>query len=91
MIDEGRADRLGQLQDELEERIARLAEEEPGSDATSYRRWEGDATSGHSTGASHGEALVYLFELRMERGPIPEDEAFTLLDGWARDRGIETT
>ncbi len=35
-----------------------------------------------------GEALAYLFELRMERGPIPEDEAFELLDAWARERDL---
>jgi poly(A) polymerase len=36
-----------------------------------------------------GEALAYLFELRMERGPIPEDEAFELLDEWARERDLD--
>jgi len=30
----------------------------------------------------------YLFELRMERGLIPEDEAFELLDSWARERDL---
>jgi hypothetical protein len=30
-----------------------------------------------------GEALAFLMELRLERGPIPEDEAYDLLDEWA--------
>ena len=35
-----------------------------------------------------GEALAYLMEQRMERGPIDEQEASELLDGWARERGL---
>ena len=41
---------------------------------------------GIAPGPLVGEALAYLMELRMERGPIPEDEAFALLDTWAADR-----
>ena len=37
-----------------------------------------------------GEALAYLMELRIERGPIEEAEAFELLDAWAAERGIGT-
>src|SRR2546423_9572539 len=37
-----------------------------------------------------GEALAYLMELRLERGPIEREEALQLLDEWARDRGIGT-
>jgi hypothetical protein len=33
-----------------------------------------------------GEALAYLMELRMERGPIPEEEAADLLRTWAAAR-----
>jgi hypothetical protein len=29
-----------------------------------------------------GKALEYLMELRLERGPISEDEAYRLLDEW---------
>jgi len=36
-----------------------------------------------------GEALDHLLELRIERGPIPKEEAFALLDAWAADRGLE--
>jgi poly(A) polymerase len=35
-----------------------------------------------------GEALAFLMELRMERGPIPEDDAYAELDAWAKERGI---
>ena len=33
-----------------------------------------------------GEALAYLMEIRMERGEIPEAEAYELLDDWAAER-----
>jgi poly(A) polymerase len=36
-----------------------------------------------------GDALDALLEERFERGPIGEDEAYALLDAWARARGIE--
>ena len=36
-----------------------------------------------------GRALDFLMELRLERGPIPEDEAFELLDAWAKEREFE--
>ncbi|MGH2594887.1 MAG: CCA tRNA nucleotidyltransferase [Actinomycetota bacterium] len=86
-----RADRLAQLQDELEERIARLAEEEnleamrPPIDGRQVM-----AHLGIPPGPLIGKALAYLFELRMERGPIPEDEAFALLEEWAREREVAT-
>jgi hypothetical protein len=28
-------------------------------------------------------------EIRMERGEIPQDEAYGLLEVWAKDRGID--
>jgi poly(A) polymerase len=84
-----RARKLEQLQDELEERIARLAEEEnlsalrPPIDGGQVMKH-----LGIPPGPLVGEALAYLFELRMERGPIPEDEALELLDAWAEDRDL---
>jgi hypothetical protein len=27
-------------------------------------------------------------EVRLDRGEIPEEEAYALLDGWAKERGI---
>jgi poly(A) polymerase len=85
---ERRAAKFQVLQDDLEERIARLAEQEnldalrPPLDGRQVMDHLGIAP-----GPEVGEALHFLMELRMERGPIPEDEAFALLDGWAKERG----
>ena len=35
-----------------------------------------------------GRALAFLMEVRMERGPIDEQEAAALLDAWAKEQGI---
>ncbi len=76
--------------DELEERIARLAAEEDlkrirppldGNDVMSHL--------GLKPGPPVGEALGYLLELRLERGEIPREEAFRLLDEWASQRGLK--
>jgi poly(A) polymerase len=85
---ERRAERFARLQDEMEERIARLAEQEnldamrPPLDGRQVMEHLGLAP-----GPQVGEALAYLMEIRMERGPIPEGEAFELLDAWAKDHG----
>ncbi len=79
-----KAERLATLQDELEERIARLAEEEnieamrPPLDGRQIM-----AHLGIDPGPLVGEARAFLMEQRLERGPIEEDEAFKLLDEWA--------
>src|SRR5205085_2774116 len=84
-----RARQLEAAQDELEERIARLAEEE---NLVALRPpLDGNAVMAHlgiEPGPVVGEALAYLMEQRMERGPIDEQEASELLDGWARERGL---
>ena len=36
-----------------------------------------------------GEALDFLLELRLDEGPMSEDEAYARLAEWARERGIE--
>jgi poly(A) polymerase len=84
-----RAKQFQALQDDLEERIARLAEEEnlealrPPLDGRQVMD-----RLGVEPGPVIGEALAYLMELRLDRGPIDEAEAFELLDAWATDRGI---
>jgi poly(A) polymerase len=86
-----RAKQFRALQDDLEERIARLAEEEnleslrPPLDGMQVMEHLGLAP-----GPVVGEALAYLMELRIERGPIEEAEAVELLDAWAAERGIGT-
>jgi len=84
-----RAARLGALQDELEERIAHLAEQEnldamrPALDGNRIME-----RLGIEPGPLVGEAYRYLMDVRLDRGPIDEDEAGELLDAWARERGI---
>ena len=73
---EQRAERFARLQDELEERIAALAEAEnldamrPPLDGRQVMD-----RLGLEPGPDVGEALAYLMEIRLERGPIPQDEA----------------
>jgi poly(A) polymerase len=84
-----KAKRLEALQDDLEERIARLAEEEnleamrPPLDGRQVMEH-----LGIGPGPTVGRALEYLMEQRLERGPIDEVEAYRLLDAWARDQGL---
>ncbi len=80
---------LGALQDELEERVARLAEEE--NLAKIRPPLDGNAVMAHlgiPPGPLVGEALSHLLEARMDQGPIPQDRAYELLDAWARQRGV---
>ena len=79
---------LATLQDDLEERIARLAEEE--NLAAIRPPLDGNQVMEHlgiPPGPPVGEALSYLLELRMDRGPIPEEEAYRFLDEWWNERG----
>lgn len=84
-----RAKQLVALQDDLEDRIARLAEEEnlealrPPLDGREVM-----AHLGIEPGPLVGEALEYLMELRMELGLIEQDEAYALLDEWAAEKGL---
>ncbi|HZA26141.1 MAG TPA: CCA tRNA nucleotidyltransferase [Actinomycetota bacterium] len=84
-----RAREFARLQDELEERIARLAEEEnlaairPPLDGNQIMK-----RLGIPPGPLVGEAREYLLELRMDRGPIDEEEAYRLLEEWARQKGL---
>jgi len=44
---------------------------------------------GISPGPQVGRVLKHLMELRLERGPIDEDEAYRLLDEWWEQEGRE--
>jgi poly(A) polymerase len=78
-----KAKKLEALQDDLEERIARLAEEE-NLDAM-RPPLDGKQVMEHlgvEPGPIVGRALEHLMELRLERGPIDEGEAYRMLDAW---------
>jgi poly(A) polymerase len=84
-----KAREFSRLQDELEERIARLAEEE--NLAAIRPPLDGNQIMEHlgiGPGPLVGEAREYLLELRMDRGPIPDEEAYRLLEEWARQKGL---
>jgi len=84
-----KAKQLAALQDDLEERIARLAEEEnleamrPPLDGREVMEH-----LGIEPGPLVGRALEHLMELRLERGPIDKDEAYALLDAWAAEQEL---
>jgi len=84
-----RAKQFQALQDELEERIARLAEQEnleamrPPLDGNEVM-----AHLGIGPGPIVGEARDELMEIRLDRGPIEKEEAYRLLDEWAARKGI---
>ena len=84
-----KAKELAALQDDLELRIARLTAEE---NVRAIRPpLDGREVMDHlglRPGPIVGEALRYLLEERMERGPIPKDEAYGLLDEWARRQDV---
>jgi poly(A) polymerase len=88
--DARKAAALGRRMDELEARIAELREQEelsrirPDLDGNDVMKF-----LGVPPGRIVGEALDYLLELRLEEGPLGEDEAHARLDAWARARGIE--
>jgi poly(A) polymerase len=75
--------------DALEERIARIEAEE---DLARVRPdLDGNAIMellGLTPGPLVGEAWRYLKELRLDRGPLPHDEAVAELLRWAAERGI---
>ena len=84
-----RAEAFRRLQDELEERIAVLAEQEnldamrPPLDGLQVME-----RLGLEPGPLVGDALAHLMELRLEGGPMGEDEAYEALEAWARERGL---
>jgi poly(A) polymerase len=82
-----KADRLRRTYDDLEARIARLAEAEelasvrPDLDGNQIME-----ALGVGPGRVVGEAYRFLLELRMDHGPMPEDAARAALLDWWRSR-----
>jgi poly(A) polymerase len=80
---EKKAQALSRRMDELEERIVELAVEEElrslRPDVDGRRVME---HLGLPPGPAVGEALAYLLELRLEEGPLGEEEALRRLDVW---------
>ena len=82
-----KADRLRRTYDELEERIARLSEEEelaairPDLDGNQIME-----ILGIGPGREVGEAYQYLLEKRLDDGPLSEDAARDVLLAWWAER-----
>ncbi len=85
-----KAEALARRMDDLEARIEELrAQEELDSIKPPLDGVQVMAYLGLGPSKTVGEALEYLRELRIERGPMTVDEAYTVLGDWARDRGID--
>lgn len=85
-----KAAQLARRMDELEERIARLREQE----ALDAIRPDLDGRQvmdhlGIGPGRHIGQALDHLLEVRLEEGPLGEDEALRRLDAWWAEHGAE--
>lgn len=85
---EQRARAIGRRIDEMEHRIAELAEQEEldrmrppidGNQAMAHLKLE--------PGPLVGEAMRMLLEHRIDAGPYDEEEAYRLLDEWMAERG----
>lgn len=83
-----KAQRIAARMDELEERIDELRRQEeldrlrPALDGHQIM-----AHLGLDPGPLVGEAWNHLLELRLEHGPMSEQEAYAALDRWAAERG----
>ncbi len=85
-----KAARLAARMDELEARIAELAgKEELDAIRPDLDGHQIMAYLGVPPGPIVGRARNFLLELRLEEGPLGEEEAYARLDGWARGHGIE--
>ena len=87
-----RANALQRTYDDLEERIARIAEQEdlarvrPDLDGNEIMK-----LLGLPPGPLVGKAWSFLKELRLDRGPLDHDEAVAELRKWAAEQGIAST
>jgi poly(A) polymerase len=85
-----RAAALAASYDSLEERIAALrAREELDAIRPDLDGHEIMRLLGLPAGPLVGRARRHLLEMRMERGPLPHDQAVAELQRWARDNGVE--
>ena len=85
-----RAKQLAARMDELEARIRELAErEEIESIRPDLDGFQIMAFLGVDRGPVVGRAREFLLELRLDEGPLGEDEAYERLAAWAREQGIE--
>jgi len=86
---EAKARRLAKRMDELEARIAELAQLEeirrirPELDGRQVM-----AYLGIEPGPVVGEAQRFLLDVRLDEGPLGEEAIYQRLDDWARERGI---
>jgi poly(A) polymerase len=84
---ERKARTLSRRMDELEERIAELQARE---ELKSIRPdLDGNQVMSHlalKPGRDVGQALDFLLELRLEEGPLGEEEAYRRLDAWWAQR-----
>ena len=84
-----RAAALGAAYDDLEGRIAVLAEQEelgrirPDLDGTAIME-----LLGVPAGPLVGRAYQHLLALRMEHGPLPHEQAVAALRAWAEQHGL---
>lgn len=84
---ERKAKQLSKRMDDLEERIDALAEAE--ELAKIRPELDGKAVMDHlglAPGRDVGEALKFLLEIRLDEGPIGEEEAKARLDAWWAER-----
>jgi poly(A) polymerase len=87
-----KAQRLAKDYDELEQRIAELAEkEELAAIRPDLNGHEIMRVLGIGEGPVVGRAWNYMRELRIERGPLDHETAVQELLRWAADSGIDTT
>ena len=84
-----RARRLADAMDDLERRILQLEQEEemravrPALDGRQIM-----AHLGLEPGPLVGQARTMLLDARLDRGPMSDEEAYALLDGWAAEHGL---
>ena len=84
-----RARQLAAYSDELEERIARLeAEEELAKIRPPLDGRQVMEVLGVRPGPVVGRALAHLLELRLDHGPMTEEEAISALLAWAASEGV---